>query len=756
MKPLRSHRLFVLLWLCALPLWAAAAGDYGFAPPRSADDPAAAAVMRDLAQRLIPVYQEADNDLYLANMTAMQVVSGAYGAAYDSSQTMRARHQGKPMDSSFDRAVIDAIYAHARALEANDHVPFAQAYTRSFQDVVQPLDDQRAADIMDRLAAPVASYRQPVQQAFDRWRTKGSIPEADAVALVRTWLAYESRRSYAVLIPQLAAAEDERRYSIETDVVIPLRGRTVIHATIVRSTNAQGPLPVLLRYTLDPRDDDAKRSAMRGYVGITAYARGRTPDGKGAVWPFVHDGDDAKAVIEWIARQAWCDGRVAMLGDGYSGYVAWAAARKQPAALKAIATIAPMAPGIDFPMAGQIYRNAMARWAEEYAQGGPPPADLNDAAHWRARDEAWYRKGQRYRDMDRIYLGQRSRLLRTWLTHPSHDRYWQKFLPSARQFAQIDIPVLTIAGYYGGADAGALYYHQQHLRQRPQADDTLVVGPYDASSIRDGTAANLRGLAIDAVAQVDLRDLCLRWFDHLFKKAPKPALLQDRVVYEVPGANEWRHVPALDAPQRERLRLYLDTRPTEGPHRLIAAPAEGDAGQVEVAVNLADRRDVGQPWTDALRLTQLPTRNGISFVGEPLAKDTEIAGVLRGVFDITPSRQDVDLSVALYAQLPGGGYQLLFDPYDFRASYARDRVHRRLLRAGERQLLPFTTERITAAKLPAGSRIVLVLAINKRLDRQINAGSGKAVNAETIADAKVPMRVRWHGGSYVEVSSGKP
>ena len=147
----------------------------------------------------------------------------------------------------------------------------------------------------------------------------------------------------------------------------------VIHANVVRpgraTDAASDALATLLRFTLDPAEDDARRTAARGYVGVTAYVRGRTADGKGAVWPFIHDGEDAAAVIDWIARQAWSDGRVCMLGDGYSGYAAWAAARRRPAALKAIATIAPMAPGIDFPMAGQIFRNAMVRWAQEHTSG---------------------------------------------------------------------------------------------------------------------------------------------------------------------------------------------------------------------------------------------------------------------------------------------------------------------------------------------------------------------------------------------------
>ena len=149
-------------------------------------------------------------------------------------------------------------------------------------------------------------------------------------------------------------------------------------------------------------------------------------------------------------------------------------------------------------------------------------------------------------------------------------------------------------------------------------------------------------------------------------------------------------------------------------------------------------------------------RNSISFVSDPLPKDTEIDGSLRGEFDITPSRQDVDLSVSLYEQTASGEYQLLFEPYDFRASYAGHRVHRRLLRAGERQLLAFTAERVTARKLAAGSRIVLLIGLNKRPDRQINYGSGKDVNSESIADAARPVRVRWHVRSHVEIQTGKP
>ena len=749
-----ARRALVMLGL-ALPAWARAL-DFGFRPPRDPDDPGAAELMRDLAQRIVPVYQDADTDAFLANMAALQIVSGAHRAAYDSSKSLRSRQQGKPFNALAERAILDGLYAQAHLIDAKERIGFDKAYARAFQELVSPLDNAQAAAVMARLEAPLAAFREPVRQAFDRWRAQGSLPQAEALALMRSWLDYVSRRSIGAQLPALIAAENRRRYVSEDDVRIPVRPGVVIHASLVRPGGAQAALPTLLRFTLDPAENDARRSATNGYVGITAYVRGRTPDGQGAAWPFVHDGEDAVAVIDWIAQQAWSDGRVAMLGDGYSGYVAWAAAARKPAALRAIATIAAMAPGVDFPMAGQIYRNAMVRWAQEHAQASLPVAGTSAGAdaRWQALDARWYRGDRPYWDVDRVLLGKRSTLIRTWLTHPSHDRYWRKFLPSAQQFAQIDIPVLSIAGYYGGA-AGALYFHHAHHRHHAQPNQTLLLGPYDADSIRSGTAAQLRGMALDPLARVDLPALRAQWLAHILKGAPKPALLQDRVNYQLMGANAWRHVAQLESPARSRLRLHLDTRAAEGPHRLAASPVEG-GGNAQLVVDLADRRDVRIPWPDALRLQQLPLRNSVSFVGDPLPQDTTIDGSLHGAFDITPSRQDVDLVVSLYEQTAGGDYQLLFEPYDFRASYAAHREKRRLLRAGMRQMLAFSTERVTARKLAAGSRIVLVVGINKRPDRQVNYGSGKDVNSETIADARRPLRVRWHAHSHIEIQTGTP
>ena len=103
---------------------------------------------------------------------------------------------------------------------------------------------------------------------------------------------------------------------------------------------------------------------------------------------------------------------------------------------------------------------------------------------------------------------------------------------------------------------------------------------------------------------------------------------------------------------------------------------------------------------------------------------------------------DMDLNIMLYERLASGDYIRLFNPaYEIRASYARDRVHRHLLKAGERQELTFRSERMTSRQLQAGSRLVMVLGINKRPDREINYGTGNDVSEESIADGKIPLKI---------------
>jgi hypothetical protein len=172
-------------------------------------------------------------------------------------------------------------------------------------------------------------------------------------------------------------------------------------------------------------------------------------------------------------------------------------------------------------------------------------------------------------------------------------------------------------------------------------------------------------------------------------------------------------------------------------------------------LNLRDRKDAAWRPSRELVLDVLPARDGtMLFMTEPFSGPVDIAGRLSGVLDFTINKQDVDLVMMLYELRSTGEYVKLFDPaYAFRASYAKDRVHRHLLLAGVRQQLPFQSEKMAGHQLQAGSRLVLALGINKRADSQVNYGSGKDVSEESITDAHAPVRIRWHDGSFIEVPS---
>jgi hypothetical protein len=58
---------------------------------------------------------------------------------------------------------------------------------------------------------------------------------------------------------------------------------------------------------------------------------------------------------------------------------------------------------------------------------------------------------------------------------------------------------------------------------------------------------------------------------------------------------------------------------------------------------------------------------------------------------------------------------------------------------------------MTSRQLEQGSRLVMVLRIGKRPDREINYGTGGDVSAESMADGKVPLKIRWYNDSYIDV-----
>jgi putative CocE/NonD family hydrolase len=740
--------LLLLLFLAVSPVQAAQ--EFGFRPPATATDPRAGAIMSDLAARLIPVYQDSDPERYLANLSALQMAVGDYAAADISRQSLRERRRKSDFGHPVGRGLIYDVYAHAKALETQNRFTFAEALTNSFQETIRRLGDRDAHAVTQWLSESPALYQEALQRAFDQQRSSDSIDQADAVELIWKYVRFDAYRTFGPLVVLLNAEDDHRRYTVDDEIMIQTRDGTSIPVVVIRPNTLSDPLPTLLEFRIDDSQSFAKDCAAHGYVGVVAYARSGRKSGAGFT-PFQHDGEDARAVINWIAKQPWSDGRVGMYGEGYSGFVPWAAAAKKlPAALKAIATSAANAPGINVPMEGNIPNNSAYAWSLEVSGAGTAESNDDDVARWRTLDQKWYRSGRRYRDMGRLY-GKHNPIFIRWLNHPSYDGFWRQMVPYREQFAKISIPVLTMTGYFAASEPGALYYFAQHHRYNPHADDKLIIGPYDDAMMQRGTSAELHGYQVDAAALVDFRELRYQWFDHIFKGTATPALLTDSVNYQLMGANEWQHAPSLEAMAGKSLRFYLDGAVSGANHRLTQHKKATDTF-VQQTVNFIDRTDAA--WTPSADYISrsLALRHSMIFISEPLTKTTEFSGLFSGRLDFTVNKMDVDLNIALYELLANGDYVRLFGPtYEFRASYATDRTRRHLLKAGERQELAFKSERITSRQLKPGSRLVIVLGINKRPDREINYGTGGDVSEESIADGKIPLKIRWYSDSYLDI-----
>lgn len=731
-----------------------------------ADSAAMSRSLPRLAEQVIAQYHSDGRPGVLDDLFRLQIVAGRYAGAAATLTALHAARIARPGAAALDTAlnVQYQIFVSAERRTSRRRT-FRQAFVQAFRSTFARLNDRTAALVLRTCWFTPAYYAPALRAAVARQQGKDSISLADAVALLRAYQAEESYRTFTPLVPRLAREDDRRRYLIALNVPIRMEDGATICAWIVRPRPARQRLPALMQFTIYADSasifGELRRTASNGYAAVAGFTRGKLCS-PGRPVPYLYDGSDAAGLIDWITKQAWSDGRVGMYGGSYLGFTQWAAAKHMPRGLKAIMTGAPNAPGIDSPMEGNVFWNFLYPWpfyttdnktldGRTYADGG----------RWSRLDREWYATGRAYRDLDRID-GTPNPIFDQWLSHPSYDAYWQAMIPYQHEFARVTIPVLQTAGYYYGGPGAAVYYFREHYKYDPDAEHYLVIGPYDHFQGQRGvvdalgdTTRVIAGYEIDPVARIDIvADLRYQWFDYVFRGGPKPALLGDKVNYEVTGANVWKHAPSFAAMANGFLRFYLTSARTAGSYRLGTTRPTADS-VVPLTVDLGDRSDVDRtPSGGAVADTAVDTSNGIEFVSDPLPEATELSGLFSGRLDFVTNKKDFDFSVALFEWTPDGRY-LQLPPYWARASYVEDQTRRRLLTPGERERLGFTAGRLMSHLCQAGSRIVLVLSVIKTPDQQINYGSGKDVSDETIADAGAPLSIRWFTDSFIDLPVAK-
>jgi putative CocE/NonD family hydrolase len=336
------------------------------------------------------------------------------------------------------------------------------------------------------------------------------------------------------------------------------------------------------------------------------------------------------------------------------------------------------------------------------------------------------------------------------LDHPTYDAYWQSLTPQGREFAHIDIPVLTTTGYFDGAQRGALHYFTQHLARNKEADHYVLIGPWEHFGSQGRPLATIAGYQTDPVSRLDITGIIYQWMDYVMKGGPKPAILADRINYQVMGTNAWKHAPSLEAMSNDTMTFYL-SNVRSGDRYQLRSQRGTDADVIPQRVDLTNRTaSSDNSIHDPLASSTLDVSNGLTFVSEPLPEAVTISGSFVGTLRASINKRDMDIGVQLYELTPEGQYfQLSF--FVGRASLAKDRTRRRLLTPAAIESIPFSETRMISRVLGAGSRLVVVVNVNLSSQSPVNYGSGKDVSAESIADAGAPLRIEWRGTSGLKV-----
>src|SRR6266571_7084304 len=359
-------------------------------------------------------------------------------------------------------------------------------------------------------------------------------------------------------------------YDLRWGVKIPMRDKVELNATLYLprtkdGTSSKTPMIFTLTpYISDTYHPRAAYFASHGYAFALVDVRGRGNSG-GEFEPFANEASDGHDVMEWLAQQPFCDGKVAMWGGSYAGFDQWATAKELPPHLATIVPAAAAHPGLDFPFTNNVGIPYDTQWFTLTSGHASQQNLFADSKFWRAKFLDAYKQYIPFKTLD-SFIGNPSANFQRVMGHPMVDAYYDAMVPTREQFAKITVPILTITGQYDGDELGALAFYRDHLANasaETRAKHFLIIGPWDHAGTRTPTD-EVGGVKFGGSAVIDLNDLHRQWYDWTTKSGPKPDFLKDRIAYYLlapgnSGANgEWKYAEDFEKLTANHHPLYLD------------------------------------------------------------------------------------------------------------------------------------------------------------------------------------------------------
>jgi putative CocE/NonD family hydrolase len=557
-----------------------------------------------------------------------------------------------------------------------------------------------------------------------------------------------------------AAAETPKPVEMRWGVKVPLRDGIRLNATIYQPAGQTDPLPAvftLTPYLADSYLDRAMYFARNGYVFALVDVRGRG-NSEGAFDPFTNEGRDGHDVVEWLARQPWCNGKVAMWGGSYVGFDQWSTLKERPAHLATIVPAAAAHPGVDFPFNYNIFGPYDLQWLTFTSGTAPNQKLFGETPFWIDRFRSLYLNHIPFNQLDRV-VGNTGTVFQQWLKHPTPDAWFDAMVPSPDQYRAIDVPILTITGHYDGDQPGALTYYRAHMKYgTPEAiaRHYLIIGPWDHPGTRT-PKKEVGGLTFGDVSLVDLNKLHREWYDWTMKNGSRPDFLKKRVAYYVTGpSEEWKYADSLEAIPTKTRTLYLDS-PSSGagdafhsgalvPAATHSAPDRWVYDPLDVRPAELETEDVTNSLTDQRYALNL-FGNGAVYHSEPFPRETELTGFVRFTASMAIDVPDTDFQVSLYEIKPDGGSVYLTGDI-IRARYRESRRQEKLVKPGEITRYVFDNFTFISRRLAKGSRLRLVISSPNSIYFEKNYNSGGVVAEESGKDARTAQVTLYHDGQH--------
>ncbi|MEU2237164.1 CocE/NonD family hydrolase [Streptomyces vietnamensis] len=327
------------------------------------------------------------------------------------------------------------------------------------------------------------------------------------------------------------------------DVRIPLPDGTRLYARVWRPL-ADEPVPALLEYLPDRLTDwTAPRDRQRhpwyaghGYASVRVDVRGHgNSEGlPGDAYDAVELADGV-AVVNWLAGQEWCTGRVGMFGIGRGGSTALRIAALAPGPLGAVVAVCATDDRYDNDvhyLGGSVLAVGMhSRAATTLAFTARPPDPQYVGEEWR---ELWLRRLEAVEPP-----------VHTWLAHQTRDAYWRH--GSVREeYGAVRAAVLAVGGWHDPYRDTVL----RLARHLPQDRVRAIIGPWSHQYPDRGLPP---GPAIGFLQET------LRWWDHHLKDVENDVMAEPllrswisdahppaTVYEELPG--RWAADPAWPSP----------------------------------------------------------------------------------------------------------------------------------------------------------------------------------------------------------------